>query len=107
MRHDKHVLQDVSLTLRLSGDLDRGMRESAEFFGRSLGAEWRVAAHIYRRVLNLWSTTVTGSGDDASSMERGDAARKKLLLQLCDGLVREPRSLDALRNELEKTDRTR
>ena len=80
MRHDK---QDVSLTIRLSTDLDHAMRESAGFFGRSVGAEWRTAAALYRRVIILW---VEDPGHE-----------DPLLHSLCEGLVSAPPTVDVLR----------
>jgi hypothetical protein len=99
MRHETHVLQDVSITFRLSDELDRTMRDSAEFFGRSLGAEWRAAAEVYRRVLMLWSTTLRA--DDSPTPDRADEeVRNKLVHTLCDGLVRAPASVNSLRRSL-------
>jgi len=62
------------------------MTESAKFFGRSLSAEWRTAAEVYRRVLIVWS-------DDRR-------AQDSLVRALCDDLVPPPRSVEALRNAL-------
>jgi hypothetical protein len=93
---DKHGMADVRITFRLPRDLDQGMRESAEFFGRSVGAEWRTAAQLYRRVLAAWSTAVMGVADGSSPAAGDGAANERLLLRLCDGLLREPQSLASL-----------
>jgi hypothetical protein len=93
MKSDKPVLADVRLTLRLSRELDARMRASADFFGRSVGAEWRAAAELCRRVLAQWPAAAVA--DTHAGHEVAAAART--LLELCDGLVSIPPSLDALR----------
>ena len=86
MKSDRTDSADIRVTLRLSRNLDRRMRESAAFFGRSVGAEWRVAAEVYGRVLRLWLASV---GEVSNSEAAGDegVARKRLLIEICDGLV--------------------
>ena len=98
---DAPHMADRRLTLRLSRDVDRTMRESAEFFGRSVGAEWRAAAEVYRRVLKLWSQAEAGGADDLLAEHDAREARRELLTQLCKGVVRPPARVDDLLAALE------
>lgn len=105
MRNDKQVMQDVSLTFRLPAELDQVMRESAKFFGRSAGAEWRTAAQLYHRVLTMWARQAVPP--ESSACKGRDArARQTLLFELCDGLVRPPQSIEELRAALEADPQT-
>lgn len=96
---------DSRLTLRCSRDLALGMSQSAAFFRRPLSAEWRAAAQLYLRVLVMWSATVAGAADGSSSKVDDEEARERLVLELCDGLVRAPQSVEALQTALQEQPR--
>jgi hypothetical protein len=91
---------DVRFTFRLPHDLDQRMRQSAEFFGRSVGAEWRTPARLYGRVLAAWAAAVADDGDPPSATDGEVAEREGLLRQLCEGLVHGPRSVVSLTTAL-------
>jgi hypothetical protein len=85
---------DVRITLRLPSELERGMRESALFFGRTSSAEWRAAAVLYRRVLRAWLDV--NAEAEQPSVEVAGTLTVEFLHQLAADLLPMPRSLKEL-----------
>ena len=98
---DTHDMADVRVTFRLPRDSDQRMRQSAAFFARSMSAEWRAAAEVYRRVLALWCSSELGATVDGVGNEAPAKVGIELMTQLCAGLIRAPADVGDLLDALE------